>query len=147
MPSCALSMSSQHVNRMRTGTKIGTARTKTTEVCLAPQDPGTTNAPVQDVALTHDGVLGLEQSPPLAQSHGSTHLPRIMLRHVDDLERFKNKTNSTQDSQCYGDEGCHSTQEDEFPACFISDALPKGKNASQWPFSFFFWGYRDASLG
>lgn len=70
-----------------------------------------------------------------------------MLRHVNDLERFKNKINSTQDSQCYGDEGCHSTQEDEFQDCFISDALPKEKNASQWPFSFFFWGYRDASLG
>lgn len=39
-------------------------------------------------ALTHDGVLGLEERPPLAQPHGPAHLARVVLRHVYDLGRF-----------------------------------------------------------
>lgn len=35
--------------------------------------------------LTHDGILGLEECSSLAKPHGSTHLPRIMFRHVYDL--------------------------------------------------------------
>lgn len=45
-------------------------------------------------ALTHDGVLGLKQGPPLAQAHGAAHLPRIVLWHVYDL-RMKTSTLST----------------------------------------------------
>lgn len=41
-------------------------------------------------ALTHDGVLGLEEGSPFAQPHGSAHLPRIVLWHVYDLEMLKN---------------------------------------------------------
>lgn len=36
------------------------------------------------VELPHDRVLGLEQGSPLAQPHGSAHLPGIVLRHVYD---------------------------------------------------------------
>lgn len=49
----------------------------------------------REAALTHDGVLGLEQSSPLAQPHGSTHLARVVFRHVYDLEMFQKQTCAT----------------------------------------------------
>lgn len=42
-------------------------------------------------ALTHDGVLGLEQGSPLAQPHGAAHLSRVVFRHVYNLEMLENK--------------------------------------------------------
>lgn len=48
-----------------------------------------------EAALTHDGVLGLEQRSPLAQPHGPAHLPRIVFWHVYDLEMYKTQPGIT----------------------------------------------------
>lgn len=36
---------------------------------------------------THYTVVGFEDCPPLSQPHGPTHLPRVVLRHVNHLQR------------------------------------------------------------
>lgn len=56
-----------------------------------PDEPCCATGGPEAAALTHDGVLGLEQGSPLAQPHGSAHLPRVVFRHVYDLEVLGNK--------------------------------------------------------
>lgn len=41
--------------------------------------------------LTQNAAAGLENGPSLPQSHGSTHLPRVVFWHVDHLIKFKKK--------------------------------------------------------